>query len=172
MIATNRDARINWGDAGRRHLSARRDDPAGGQPFHSIQEVHSAGSYRTRPSHTIPRTVTATCTVPGKRRQQYIDYQFRKAGFKKGMRRPVTNVANSDAKALATYLGKLGFDVDAERVKGWLVVLSVLVTEWCGGLSLAVGISLAEKGPSDQIEHQRGYSFQQDRHQGSARRSC
>lgn len=58
---------------------------------------------------------------------------------------PAKQIANSDAKALATYLSKLGFDVDAERVNGWLVLLAVLVIECGGGLSLAVGMALGDR---------------------------
>jgi hypothetical protein len=59
-------------------------------------------------------------------------------------------VANSDAVALATYMQGLGIDIDAERVNKLLVLLAVLVVECGGGLSLAVGMALGEKAPSDQ----------------------
>jgi hypothetical protein len=52
-------------------------------------------------------------------------------------------VANSDAKALARYLAAAGLDVGADRLNDLLVLLSVLMIEAGGGLSLALGMSLS-----------------------------
>lgn len=54
-------------------------------------------------------------------------------------------VANSDAKALASYLSGLGFDVDADRINKWLVLLAVLLVECGAGVSIVVGTTLAAK---------------------------
>jgi hypothetical protein len=50
--------------------------------------------------------------------------------------------ANSDAKALSRYLSAIGADIGAERLNDILVLLSVLVIEAGGGLSLAIGMTL------------------------------
>jgi len=55
--------------------------------------------------------------------------------------------ANSDAKALSSYLQALGFDADADRVNKLLVLLAVLMIEAGGGLSLALGLALS--GPPE-----------------------
>ena len=52
-------------------------------------------------------------------------------------------VANSDAKALARYLGAVGWPVEADRLNDLLVLLSVLMIEVGGGLSLALGMALS-----------------------------
>jgi hypothetical protein len=51
-------------------------------------------------------------------------------------------VANSDAVALATYLQAIGIGIDADRVNKLLVLLTVLIMECGGGLSLALGMAL------------------------------
>src|SRR5206468_10931491 len=51
-------------------------------------------------------------------------------------------VANSDAKALARYLGALGLEVGPDRLNDLLVLLAVLMIEAGGGLSLALGMVL------------------------------
>jgi hypothetical protein len=51
--------------------------------------------------------------------------------------------ANSDAKAVSSYLSAIGLDVDADRVSRLLVLLSVLIVECGAGLSLTVGLSLS-----------------------------
>ena len=56
-----------------------------------------------------------------------------------------TKIANSDAVALATYLSGLGFDVDADRINKWLVLLAVLIVECGAGVSIVVGTTLAAK---------------------------
>src|SRR5262249_5498758 len=56
--------------------------------------------------------------------------------------------ANSDAKALSSYLQALGLDADADRVNKLLVLLTVLMIEAGGGLALALGIALAGRPPS------------------------
>jgi hypothetical protein len=57
-------------------------------------------------------------------------------------------IANSDAKALTRYLGALGLEVRPDRLNDLLVLLSVLVIEAGGGLSLAVGMALS--GPANE----------------------
>ena len=52
--------------------------------------------------------------------------------------------ANSDAKALARYLSAIGIDTTPERLNDLLVIFAVLLIECGGGLSLAVGLSLAQ----------------------------
>ena len=52
-------------------------------------------------------------------------------------------VANSDSTALRRYLAAVGLDVGAERLNDLLVLLSVIVLECGGGLSIAVAMSLA-----------------------------
>jgi hypothetical protein len=59
-------------------------------------------------------------------------------------------VANSDAAALAVYLNGLGFAVTEDRLNKLLVLLAVLVVECGGGLALAVGMSLSDKGAGAQ----------------------
>ena len=54
-----------------------------------------------------------------------------------------TKVANSDAKALASYLTGLGFEIDAERVNKWLVLLAVLLVECGAGISMTIGLALS-----------------------------
>ena len=56
---------------------------------------------------------------------------------------PPPKAANTDAKALARYLGALGFDVTADRLADLLVILAVAVLECGGGLAIAVGLSLS-----------------------------
>src|SRR5262245_40753221 len=67
-----------------------------------------------------------------------------------GLRRPWTKrllefariqparVANSDAKALTRYLGALGLEIGPDRLNDLLVLLSVIMVEVGGGLSLAI----------------------------------
>jgi hypothetical protein len=62
----------------------------------------------------------------------------------------LAKVANSDALALSVYLQGLGFNIDADRVNKLLVLLAVLVIECGGGLALAVGMALSDKGMSAQ----------------------
>lgn len=52
-------------------------------------------------------------------------------------------VANSDAVALASYLNSVGVKADPEVINKLLVLLAVLVIECGGGVSLAIGMSLA-----------------------------
>lgn len=52
-------------------------------------------------------------------------------------------VANSDAVALARYLGALGLHVTPTRLNDLLVLLAVLMIESGGGLSLAIGMALS-----------------------------
>jgi hypothetical protein len=51
-------------------------------------------------------------------------------------------VANSDAKVLARYATAIGFEVTADRLNDLLVLLTVLMIEAGGGLSLALGMAL------------------------------
>jgi hypothetical protein len=53
--------------------------------------------------------------------------------------------ANSDAAALVGYATALGLSVQSDEINRLLVLLSVLVIECGGGLSLAVGIALSER---------------------------
>ena len=53
-------------------------------------------------------------------------------------------VANSDANALARYLGALGLEVSPDRLNDLLVLLAVVMIEAGGGLSLAIGMALQE----------------------------
>jgi hypothetical protein len=55
-------------------------------------------------------------------------------------------IANSDAKALARYLGALGFEVSPDRLNDLLVLLSVVMIEVGGSLALAVGMALEASG--------------------------
>jgi hypothetical protein len=57
-------------------------------------------------------------------------------------------VANSDALALAVFVQGLGINVDADRMNKLLTLLAVICIECGGGLSLAVGLALAQ--PSDK----------------------
>jgi hypothetical protein len=59
-------------------------------------------------------------------------------------------IANSDALALQGYLQGLGFDITADRLNKLLVLLAVLVIECGGGMALAVGMSLSDKGAGAQ----------------------
>jgi hypothetical protein len=52
-------------------------------------------------------------------------------------------IANSDAKALARYLGAVGLELTTDRLNDLLVLLGVLMIEVGGGLSLAVGMALS-----------------------------
>lgn len=52
-------------------------------------------------------------------------------------------VANADAKALTRYLAAIGVEVAADRLNDLLVLLSVLMIEAGGGLSLALAMALA-----------------------------
>ena len=61
--------------------------------------------------------------------------------------------ANSDAKALSSYLQALGLDTDADRVNKLLVLLAVLMIEAGGGLSLALGMALGGRPPSGDRSH-------------------
>lgn len=61
-----------------------------------------------------------------------------------------TKAANTDAEALATYLQGLGFNVTTDRLNKLLVLLAVLVIECGGGMALAVGMSLSNKGIDTQ----------------------
>jgi len=62
-------------------------------------------------------------------------------------------VANSDAKALARYLGALGLEVGPDRLNDLLVLLAVLMIEAGGGLSLAVGMALSTGcGPPETVD--------------------
>jgi len=54
-----------------------------------------------------------------------------------------TKVANSDAKALASYLTGLEYEIDAERVNKWLVLLAVLLVECGAGISMTIGLALS-----------------------------
>ena len=58
-------------------------------------------------------------------------------------------VANSDAKALARYLGALGLEVGTGRLNDLLVLLAVVMIEGGGGLSLAIGMALS--GPPQPL---------------------
>ncbi len=60
-------------------------------------------------------------------------------------RLPPPRIANSDAVALAAYLGAVGIDAPPDRFNKFLVLLAVLVIECGGGLALAVGMSLADR---------------------------
>jgi hypothetical protein len=51
--------------------------------------------------------------------------------------------ANSDAVAIAGYLSAVGIQVDADRVNRLLVLLTVLVVECGGGLSLSLAMALS-----------------------------
>jgi hypothetical protein len=64
-----------------------------------------------------------------------------------------TRQANSDAKALSSYLLAVGLDTDAERVNKLLVLLAVLMIEAGGGLSLALGMALGGRPPSRDWPH-------------------
>jgi biotin operon repressor len=52
-------------------------------------------------------------------------------------------VANSDAKAISTYLTGLGWEVTEDRVNKWLVLLAVLLVECGGGIALTIGQALS-----------------------------
>ena len=52
-------------------------------------------------------------------------------------------VANSDAKALARYLVAVGVEITPDRLNDLLVLLTVLMVEAGGGLSLALGMALS-----------------------------
>jgi hypothetical protein len=54
-----------------------------------------------------------------------------------------TRQANADAVVLARYLAALGLTVTADRLNDLLVLLSVLVIEAGGGLSLAIGMAFS-----------------------------
>jgi hypothetical protein len=54
-----------------------------------------------------------------------------------------TKVANSDAKALASYLTGLEYEIDAERVNKWLVLLAALLVECGAGISMTIGLALS-----------------------------
>lgn len=58
-------------------------------------------------------------------------------------------VANSDALALADYLGAVGWPISADFVNRVLALLAVLTIECGGGLALAVGMSLSGTGGRD-----------------------
>jgi hypothetical protein len=55
-----------------------------------------------------------------------------------------TKQSNSDAVALVGYLAAIGVKTDTDTLNKWLVILAVLLIECGGGLSLAVGLSLAQ----------------------------
>jgi hypothetical protein len=58
-------------------------------------------------------------------------------------------IANSDSKALTRYLDALGLEVGPDRLNDLLVLLSVLMIEAGGGLSLAIGMALSgASGPA------------------------
>jgi hypothetical protein len=52
-------------------------------------------------------------------------------------------VANSDAKALTRYLGALGVEVSPDQLNDLLILLAVVMVEFGGGLSLAIGMALS-----------------------------
>jgi hypothetical protein len=52
-------------------------------------------------------------------------------------------IANSDAKALARYLGALGLEIGPDQLNDLLVLLAVVMIEAGGGLSLAIGMALS-----------------------------
>jgi hypothetical protein len=52
-------------------------------------------------------------------------------------------IANSDAKALARYITALGLEVGPDRLNDLLVLLAVIMVEFGGGLSLAIGMALS-----------------------------
>jgi hypothetical protein len=55
--------------------------------------------------------------------------------------------ANSDAVALASYLSALGLNgMNAERLNGWLVLLTILCVEMGSGVSLSIAMALS--GPA------------------------
>lgn len=66
-----------------------------------------------------------------------------------------TKAANSDARALATYLTALGWDVSEDRMNKWLVLLAVLLVECGAGISMTIGMALSaptvarQSGPQD-----------------------
>jgi hypothetical protein len=73
-------------------------------------------------------------------------------------------VANSDAKALARYLGALGLDLTPERLNDLLVLLAVLMVETGGGLSLAIGVAFTSttRTPSGPV-NAASVQFEQSR---------
>lgn len=70
-----------------------------------------------------------------------------------------TRPANQDAAALARYLQAIGLNTSAERLNDALVLLSVLMIEAGGGLSLALAMALAPVNtPERSPEHPAGRS--------------
>lgn len=70
---------------------------------------------------------------------------------------------NTDAAALALYLNGLGFETTADRLNKLLVLLAVLVVECGGGMALAVGMSLSDKGAGVQpVQMQTDHSDAQN----------
>jgi DNA-binding IclR family transcriptional regulator len=81
---------------------------------------------------------------------------------------PTTRQANSDAAAIAGYLGALGWSVDPEALNKVLALLAVLVVELGGGASLAIGVALASHS-TDNPSATGGATVAPDRVFGSAR---
>jgi hypothetical protein len=57
---------------------------------------------------------------------------------------------NSDARALATYLTGLGWEVSEDRVNKWLVLLAVLLVECGAGISATIGLALSAPAAASQ----------------------
>ena len=60
--------------------------------------------------------------------------------------------ANADAATLASIAGALGYTIDASKVALVLTILSVIVLELGGGLSLAVAAALSSDAPTSKRE--------------------
>jgi hypothetical protein len=81
------------------------------------------------------------------KRRAELEQKIERAAGELKATRPA-QVANSDALALAVFVQGLGINVDADRMNNLLTLLAVICIECGGGLSLAVGLALAQ--PTDK----------------------
>ena len=102
-------------------------------------------SYERQPAaHSVHQAAGPRGRLGRANRRAELEAKIEKATADLAANKPA-KVANSDAKALAAYLSGLGFDVDADRINKWLVLLAVLIVECGAGVSIVVGTTLAAK---------------------------